>query len=265
MPDHCPSCGSPVVREGAYVLCPAGLSCPAQRTGRIIHYASRDALDIETLGEKNVKQLVEKGLVKELPDLYRLDTQQLQRLQGFARKSAEKLYNAIQKTKKPRLDRFLYALGIRNVGEHIAEVLVRRFGSLEQLAGAGREELEAVDEIGPEIAESVHAFFQDEENQRILGELKEAGVEPQKFKERKSNDLKGLTFVFTGELENYTRDEAEERVESLGGRATSNVSGNTDFLVVGKKPGSKLDAAKKNSVKILDEKEFEKLLQEKKK
>jgi DNA ligase (NAD+) len=265
MPDHCPSCGSPVVREGAYVLCPAGLSCPAQRTGRIIHYASRDALDIETLGEKNVKQLVEKGLVKELPDLYRLDTQQLQRLQGFARKSAEKLYNAIQKTKKPRLDRFLYALGIRNVGEHIAEVLVRRFGSLEQLAGAGREELEAVDEIGPEIAESVHAFFQDEENQRILGELKEAGVEPQKFKERKSNDLKGLTFVFTGELENYTRDEAEERVESLGGWATSNVSGNTDFLVVGKKPGSKLDAAKKNSVKILDEKEFEKLLQEKKK
>jgi DNA ligase (NAD+) len=264
MPSHCPSCGSDVVREGAYVLCPAGLSCPAQRTGRIIHYASRGAMDIETLGEKNIKQLVEKGLVKELPDLYKLSPEQLRSLEGFAEKSAKKLYNAIHGASQPPLERFLYALGIRHVGEHIAGILALHFGSLERLADAGRDELEAVEEIGPEIAESVQNFFQDKENRRILDELKRAGVKPKSAKRQKSEALKGLTFVFTGELESYTREQAEKEVESLGGRATSSVSGNTDYLVLGKGPGSKLDEAKKNDVKILDEKAFMKLLDEKK-
>jgi len=264
MPSHCPSCGSDVVREGAYVLCPAGLSCPAQRTGRIIHYASRGAMDIETLGEKNVKQLVEKGLVKELPDLYKLSPEQLRSLEGFAEKSAKKLYNAIHGASQPALERFLYALGIRHVGEHIAGILALHFGSLERLADAGRDELEAVEEIGPEIAESVQNFFQDKENRRILDELKRAGVKPKSAKRQKSEALKGLTFVFTGELESYTREQAEKEVESLGGRATSSVSGNTDYLILGKGPGSKLDEAKMNDVKILDEKEFMKLLDEKK-
>ena len=262
MPSHCPSCGSSVVREGAYVLCPAGLSCPAQRIGRIIHYASRDALDIETLGEKNVQQLVEKGLVGDLSDLYKLDEEQLQSLEGFAEKSASKLYHAIQNTKKPRLDRFLYALGIRHVGEHVAQVLARHFKSLEKVTQAGREELEEIREIGPEIAESVFHFFKEEENRKILDRLEQAGVQPQKIERQRSTALKGLTFVFTGELEGYTRKEAEEKVESLGGRATTSVSSNTDYLVVGKEPGSKLDESKKNEVKILNEKEFEQLLEE---
>jgi DNA ligase (NAD+) len=262
MPSHCPSCGSSIVREGAYVLCPAGLSCPAQRIGRIIHYASRDALDIETLGEKNVQQLVEKGLVGDLSDLYKLDEEQLESLEGFAEKSASKLYHAIQNTKKPRLDRFLYALGIRHVGEHVAQVLAQHFKSLEKLTQAGREELEEIREIGPEIAESVFNFFKEEENRKILDRLEQAGVQPQKIERQRSTALEGLTFVFTGELEGYTRKEAEEKVESLGGKATASVSSNTDYLVVGKEPGSKLDEAKKNEVKILNEKEFEQLLEE---
>jgi DNA ligase (NAD+) len=268
MPARCPSCGNSVVREGAYVLCPAGLACPAQRIGRIIHYASRDALDIDTLGEKNVGKLVAKGLVKNLPDLYRLDEEQLASLDGFAAKSAAKLHKAIQVTKEPPLERFLYALGIRNVGEHVAQVLARQFGSLEKLKNAGRDELEGIDEIGPEIAQSVSNFFHEEENRDILEELENLGfqpkaVKPQQSKESGNNALEGLTFVFTGELSGYTRREAEERVESLGGRASSSVSGNTDYLVAGEEPGSKLDEAKEKDVKILNEDQFEELLEEK--
>jgi DNA ligase (NAD+) len=262
MPSRCPSCGSSVVREGAYVLCPAGLSCPAQRIGRIIHYASRDALDIETLGERNVQQLVEKGLVEDLSDLYDLDEEQLETLEGFAEKSASKLYRAIQKSKQPPLGRFLYALGIHHVGEHVAQVLARHYGSLQKLERAGREELEEIREIGPEIAESVSNFFREEENRKILKRLEKAGVHPQKIERRRSTALEDLTFVFTGELKGYTRKEAEEKVESLGGRATSSVSSNTDYLVAGEKPGSKLEEAKRNGVKILNEKDFERLLEE---
>jgi DNA ligase (NAD+) len=268
MPSKCPSCSTPVVREGAYVLCPAGLSCPAQRVGRIIHYASRDALDIESLGEKNVQQLVEKGLVEGLPDLYRLEEEQLRSLEGFAEKSAAKLHRAIQGTKNPPLDRFLYALGIRHVGEHVAQILSRHCGGLAALQKAERDELERIDEIGPEIAESVHNFFQEEENRSILEELNRLGVRPRIAKpkaDRGETDtaLEGLTFVFTGELSNYTRREAEARVEALGGRATSSVSGNTDYLIVGKGPGSKLEDAREQDVKILDEEQFERLLEAK--
>jgi DNA ligase (NAD+) len=263
MPSRCPSCGGGLVREGAYVLCPAGLSCPAQLVGRITHYASRRAMDINTLGEKNVEQLVEAGLVKRLPDLYRLDEEQLRRLEGFAEKSAKKLYEAIHQTRKPPLDRFLYALGIRRVGDHIAGVLSRRFGSLEELAAAEVEDLEAVDEIGPEIAQSVHNFFRDRENLRTLDELKDAGVGPKSIERARGEALDGLSFVFTGELDDCTREDAERRVESLGGRAVSSVSGKTDYLVVGKAPGSKLDEAKRRDIDILNEDEFERLLREK--
>jgi DNA ligase (NAD+) len=208
---------------------------------------------------------MEKGLVREPSDLYNLQPKDLLSLEGFSEKSAKKLYRAIQNTKKPGLAHFLYALGIRHVGEHVAEVLSRHFGSLERLADAGLDELEAVEEIGPEIAESVKNFFQDEENRRILEELKRASVRPRAAKRKKSGALKGVTFVFTGELSRYTRAEAEKEVESLGGRATSSVSGNTDYLVLGKDPGSKLEEAKTHKVEILDEKEFETLLKEKRK
>jgi len=260
MPSECPACGAKVIREGAYVRCPAGLTCPAQQVGRIVHYASRDAMDIQTLGEKNVRKLAEKGLVETLPDLYELSVQDLEDLEGFAEKSARKLHEAIQGSKRPPLDRFLYALGIRHVGEHVAAVLARSFGSLERLQEAGREELEGIDEIGPEIAEAVHAFFREKENREILQRLERAGVRPRELTRRQEQPLEGLTFVFTGRLEGYTREEAQSAVERMGARATSGVSGNTDYLVVGEDPGSKLDEAKERGVEILDEKAFERLL-----
>jgi DNA ligase (NAD+) len=261
MPGRCPACGAEVVREGAYVLCPAGLSCPAQIVGRIIHYASREGLDIENLGEKTAKQLYEKNLVESVADIYRLSVDDLRNLEGFAEKSAIKLHEAVEKSKSPQLDRFLYALGIRHVGGRMAQVLAREFGSLENLRKAKRSELERIPEVGPEIAESVADFFSRSENKKVLDDLQAAGLEIKSMpKKEREMPLKGKTFVFTGNLESYTREEAKRKVEELGGRATSSVSGETDFVVAGADPGSKLDEARKREVEILDEKEFEKVL-----
>ena len=257
MPDKCPVCGTEVVKEGAYHLCPAGLSCRAQLAGRLQHYGSPDAMDIETLGEKVAKQLVERDMVSDLPDLYDLEAEELKKLEGFAEKSAGKLHDNIQDSSNPRLDRFLYGLGIRHVGQHIARVLAREFGSLEDISDAGKERLEQVDEIGPEIAESVYHFFQEERNIKSLKRFSNAGVEVQEMKtDREELPLEGKTFVFTGELESYTRSEVKKKVESLGGRATSSVSSNTDYVVAGSEPGSKTDQAKDEEVKILNEEEF---------
>jgi DNA ligase (NAD+) len=261
-PGRCPACGAEVVKEGDYVLCPAALSCPAQIVGRIIHYASQDAMDIETLGDKTVKQLYEKNLVESIADLYRLSVEDLHKVEGFAEKSAKKLHEAIGKSKSPRLDRFLYALGIRHVGGRIAQVLAREFGSLENVRKAKRKDIEKVSEIGPEIAESVVDFFSRQENKEVLDELEDAGVKVEDMPKRKGDQpLKGKTFVFTGSLECYTRDEAKIQVENMGGRATSSVSGETDYVIAGESPGTKLDQAKKHQANVLDEKEFEKLLQ----
>ncbi|MEJ2700773.1 MAG: helix-hairpin-helix domain-containing protein, partial [Desulfuromonadales bacterium] len=250
-----------VVREGAYVRCPAGLSCPAQLRGRVIHYGSRSALDIAGLGAETALQLVERGLVRSLADLYRLSEDDLRNLEGFAEKSARQLYEAIQGTKRPRLDRFLYALSIRHVGQRVAQELSRNFPTLEKLKNVSREDLQAISSIGPEIADSVTSFFA--ENEKALRELAAAGVEVQGISRKKGKlPLEGQTFVFTGSMEHYTRDEAKKRAEALGARATSSVSGNTDYLVVGENPGSKLDEAKALKVKILDEKGFEDLLSE---
>jgi DNA ligase (NAD+) len=263
MPSSCPVCGTAVVREGAYATCPAGLSCPAQLVGRLVHYASRDALDIATLGEKNVRQLVERGLVSDLADLYDLREEQLRGLEGFAERSARKLHQAIMASKTPRLERFLYALGIARVGEHVARVLARHFGSLEALQRADRDALESVPEIGPEIAAAVYDFFQDRANRKTLERLRAAGVKPEGGRASGGDGpLRGLTFVFTGELERHTREEAAATVESLGGRAASSVSGNTDYVVAGPGAGSKLEEARKRGVTVLDERGFEKLLEE---
>ncbi len=259
MPVKCPVCGTKVVKEGAYTVCPAGLSCKAQLTGRIIHFASRQAMNIEHMGDETVRQLVDSKMIASLPDLYELKKEDLLQLEGFAEKSAEKLYNAIQKSKKPRLSNFIYALGIRQVGEHMARVLVRHFGSLDKLKNTGREEMESIDEVGPETARSIHHFFSSEENRKMLGRLEEVGLEPQKTAEQASLPLKGLTIVVTGELESYTRSEIKDEIEKLGGHASSSVSGNTDYVVAGENPGSKLDEAQKRDVKIIDEKEYRKL------
>jgi DNA ligase (NAD+) len=259
MPGKCPSCGAKVVREGAYVLCPAGLSCKAQLRGRIRHYGARDALDIDQLGTETARQLVQRELVTSLADLYRLQPQDLVNLEGFAEKSARQLYDAIQSARTPRLDRFLHALAIRHVGQSMAQVLARHFRSLNKLAAAGEDALQRIDGVGPEIACSVVRFFR--ENRRALDDLRKVGVEVRAMPAGKNElPLQGKTFVFTGSLDGCTRTEAEQAVQDLGARTTSSVSGQTDYLVVGANPGSKVDDARKRNTRILDEKDFQKLL-----
>jgi len=261
MPEKCPACQADVYKERAYYFCSGRLKCPPQVTGGIIHYASREALNIKGLGEKTTAAIVEKGLVTDISDLYRLTEDDLLALEGFAQKSARQLHQAIQRAKNPKLDRFLYALGIRHVGKRAARILSQKFGSLANLKKADRKRLEKIPEIGPEIAESVRGFFRQDENWQVLKNLSEAGVKVQKMHtERESRVLEEKTFVFTGKLEEYTRQEAETLVEDLGGHATSSVSGETDYVVVGEDPGSKYEEARKQKTKIIDEKEFKKLL-----
>lgn len=261
MPKKCPVCGSDVYPEGAYYFCSASLSCRAQLVGQIIHYASRQAVDIEGLGDETVKQLVDKELVKELADLYKLSPRQLETLDGFAAKSAKKLHDAIQNKKSIPLDKFIYALGIRHVGEHMVGILAQTFNTLEKVQNADEKSLREIPEVGPQIAESIVHFFEQEQNQQALKHLLEQGLTVKRVKmQHKKQTLKGKTFVFTGELDHFTRKEAKDTVQALGARATSSVSSQTDYVVVGDEPGSKLDEAKKKKAKIINEKEFEKIL-----
>jgi DNA ligase (NAD+) len=261
MPKKCPVCGAPVFKEGAYYLCPASLSCQAQLTGRILHYSSREAMNIEGLGEETVKDLVERQLVEDMADLYDLSVEQLKTLEGFAQKSAQKLHKSIQQAKQGKFDVFLYALGIRHVGRHVAQILAYRFGNLDRLKKADLSELTKTKEIGEEIAESVKNFFTERQNLKVLEKLFDAGVKVEDVsKKGKELPLADTTLVFTGELEHYTRQEASRQAEELGARVTSSVSGNTDYIVAGENPGSKLKEAKKHDVKIINEKKYEKLI-----
>ncbi len=263
MPGECPVCGSEVFREGAYHYCPGGLSCRAQLKGSLVHYASREAMDIDHLGEETAKALIEREMVEDIADLYGLKTEQLEELEGFAERSASQLHDAIQSAKSPRLDRFLYALGIRHVGRHVAGVLAGELGDLDSVRKASADRLREIDEIGPEIADSIAGFFGDGKNTEVLDRLLDAGVEPRPVKGGSEGPLEGVSVVFTGGLEGCTRSKARRRVEDLGGRVTDSVSSNTDYLVVGDDPGSKLeDARDEGSVEILDEEGFEDLLKD---
>lgn len=262
MPKKCPSCGTKVYREGAYYFCPSGLTCRAQLIGRLKHYASREAMNIETLGDKTVRELVNRDMVEDMAGLYFLTKEDFLGLEGFAEKSARQLYDSIQESKTPRFDKFLYALGIRHVGVHVARILANQYRNLDEIMEANAGELEEVSEIGPEIAQSVTQFFKQRVNRKVLERLQEAGLNIEEMPKDKENILEGKTFVFTGELDNYTRSEAQEKIETLGGRATSTVSGNTDYVVVGESPGSKLEKAKENNVKIVDEVKFRNLIKE---
>lgn len=258
MPDHCPVCGSKVVKDGAYYRCTAGLSCPAQLKRAITHFASKNAMDIENLGGQTVEMLVEKGLVKKISDIYRLKKADLLRLPRFAEKSAKNLIEAIEKSKKKGLARLIYALGIPNVGEHTAKILAEKFGSLDHLMNATMPQLLSIREIGPETAESIINFFREERNRKEIEELKKLGLRME-YEEEKGK-LKGKRFVFTGSLKSMTRGEAKAIVEELGGEVANTVSKNVDYVVVGENPGSKYEKAKKLGLRIIDEKEFKKMI-----
>lgn len=266
-PSRCPVCGSVVVQpEGEVVIRCVNLSCPAQIKERLFHWGSRDAMDIDGLGEKLVDQLVEQGLVTDPADLYELTVSQLAALDRMAEISAQNLVEALERTKRASLDRFLTALGIRHVGTHVARVLAREFGDLSALMKADHQLLEEVHEVGPEVASQVVAFFSRAENRKLIKQLLANGITPVWPPEGAvdtggaSVDLSGMTFVLTGELESLGRAEAKRILESLGGHATGSVSGKTDYVVAGPGAGSKLERAKELGVEILDEGQFLKLI-----
>lgn len=262
MPLRCPVCGSKVIREGAFHLCTGGAACRAQMKWSIIHYASRNAMDIEGLGRETVDLLIEKNLVQNMADLYMLKKTDLLALPGFKEKKAQNLLDGIEGGKKRPLSRFLYGLGIRHVGEQIARLICDHFGSIEKMEMASLEEVQNIGGVGPEIARSLVDYFRDARNQKRMDLLLKRGVTPQhETKQKSTGPLAGKAFLFTGELESMSRPEASRKVEALGGHATGSVSKNTDYVVAGANPGSKYDKARKLGVKILDEKEFLKMLQ----
>ncbi len=260
LPDRCPVCGARVQRidDGVAVKC-VNRECPSQLKNGIQHYASKRAMDIEGLGGKTVEQLVENGLIASVADLYRLDREALLQLEGFGTKSADNLLEAVERSKRRPLSRFIYALGIPNVGEYLAGVLAERFGSLGKLMEADEDILTAIGDIGGIVAESIVNYFGNEANHATIRDLQELGIDPRAVK-RKDTALKGKTFVFTGSLSGMTRDEAKEKVRRFGAKASGNVSSNTDYVVAGEEAGSKLDKARSLDIPVLDEEEFTGLL-----
>jgi DNA ligase (NAD+) len=261
MPSHCPQCGSEVVRfEGEVAHRCVNISCPAQLKEHIRHFASRGAMDIEGLGEKVSAQLFDARLIADPADLYFIKKEQLVALDRQAEKSAQNLIEAIGKSKNPPLDKFIYALGIRHVGERTAKLLAARFGSMENLIAAQQEDLTAMNEIGPEIAVSIVEFFHEHKNIDVMNKFSKAGVRPQKKEIDNNAPLQGKSFVFTGSMESMGRNDAKTIVENLGGSIHSSVTKKTTYVVAGNEPGSKLDKAKSSGVKIISEEEFLKLI-----
>ena len=263
-PKNCPVCGGPIERPAgeANYYC-ENPECPAQVRARIEHFASRGAMDIEGLGEAIADKLVTLGFLKNYADIYDLHKHKakLVRIEGFGEKSVQNLLNSIENSKKQPFHRVLYALGIRYVGSETAKLLADAFGSIDKLMNASVEQISSVYGIGPRIAESVYKFFHDERNLELIKRLKEAGLNFEvKPEEKAKKKLAGKTFVFTGTLKNFTREEAKEKVEELGGKVSNSVSRKTDYVVVGENPGSKYDKARQLGVKIITEEEFLELI-----
>ena len=262
LPTTCPVCGSRLHRaiNEVAIRC-ENVGCPAQIKERILHFASRGAMDIENMGDAITNQLVDKKLIKDYAGLYYLKSEDIKILERMAEKSAANLLNAIEKSKASELNRLIYALGIRHVGEHAAWVLANHFEGIEKLSRASVEELTRINEIGPVMAESINDFFNNKENLKVLKKLKDAGIKmsggPLK---KKGGELEGKTLVVTGTLKDFSRNEAEDLIRKLGGNPSSSVSKATDFLVAGAEPGSKLDRAKALGVEIIDEDEFKKMV-----
>jgi DNA ligase (NAD+) len=260
MPEKCPECGTKVVRtEGEVDYRCVNANCPAKLRETILHFASRGVMNIDGMGDALVNQLTDCGLVKNVADTYKLTKDDLLSLERMGDKSAQNILDEIENSKKLPLERVIYGLGIRFVGERTAQFLAEHFGSMEALEQAGVEELQNVNEVGPRIAESIVEFFSIAANRKLVERLREAGLTLKGQKKQRGTKLAGKTFVLTGTLVKYTRDEAKKIIEDAGGKVTGSVSKKTDYVVAGADAGSKLDKAKELGVAVIDEREMEKL------
>ena len=258
MPETCPECGTKVVRtEGEVDYRCANANCPAKLRETILHFASRGVMNIDGMGDALVNQLTERGLVKNVADIYKLTKDDLLSLERMGDKSAQNILDEIENSKKLPLERVIYGLGIRMVGERTAQFLAEHFGSMGALESAGIEELQDVNEVGPRIAESIVEFFSITANRKLLERLREARLTLTGQKKKRGTKLAGKTFVLTGTLEHFTRDEAKKMIEDAGGKVTGSVSKKTDYVVAGADAGSKLDKAKELGVTVINEKEME--------
>ena len=265
MPGKCPVCGSDVIKpEGEVALRCTSMACPAQQYERIVHFASKGAMDIEGLGPAIVEKFLDKKLIKDSADIYYLKYDDVFSLENFKEKSTKNLLGAIEESKKKPLSRLLFAMGIRYVGSHTAVVLTRVFTDLDSLMHARYEEIEEIKEIGPKIAESIISFFKQEQNLKVIEKLRKAGVNfsSELKKVLKKEAFAGKTFVLTGKLNDFSREEAKEIIENFGGRVTSNVSRGTDAVLLGESPGSKLDDARRYNIRLISEEEFKKMIKE---
>jgi len=263
VPEQCPACGSAVTKiPGEVAVRCLELSCPAKVRESIIHFASRNAMDIEGLGDKNVEQLLRLGLVKTVADLYTLTKDDFMRFDRMGDKLAGKLLTALENSKKRELYRFIFALGIRNVGQHTAKLLAAAFGSIDNLAKASETELLSVREVGPLVAQSIMAFFSNPRNMEAIQRMKDAGLQPITAEKRLGGKFAGQNFVFTGSLTRLTRNAAKQLVENAGGHATGSVSRKTDFVVAGADAGSKLDKARELGIQVISETELLEMLED---
>jgi len=264
LPAACPECGSEVVKiPGEVAVRCLGLACPAQIRESIIHFASRHAMDIDGLGDKYIEQLLRLGLVKTVADLYYLSKDDFMQFERMGDKLADNLLSAIENSKERPLSRFIFALGIRHVGEHTAKLLASAFGSVANLEKATEEELLSIREIGPQVAGSITTFFRNRSNIEVIERMFAAGVRPSVEEKKVGGRFTGKTFVFTGALSRFSRDEAKRFVEDEGGHAAGSVSKKTDYVVAGEEAGSKLEKARQLGVTVLSEEEFLKMMEEK--
>lgn len=264
MPQKCPVCESEVVitEDKQHAYC-TNINCPAQLRERLIHYASRGGMDIEGLGVKVAQQLISTGLVERISDIYKFTKNDLVNLERFAEKSAQNLLDEIESSKEQTFARFLYALGIPEVGEHLSRVLASHFKTLDDLMDVTEERLRKIHEIGPEVARSIVGFFSQDQNRKLLDEILSSGMKISNPLSRgQRRPLEGMTFVFTGSLDRWSRSEVENLVEKKGGRATSSVSGSTDFVVAGPGAGSKLEQAREEGIEVMDEEQFVQFLKD---
>jgi DNA ligase (NAD+) len=260
-PQKCPECGTKVVRtEGEVDYRCVNANCPAKLRETILHFASRGVMNIDGMGEALVNQLTERALVQDVADIYKLTKQDLLSLERFADKSAQNILDEIQQSKKLPLERVIYGLGIRFVGERTAQFLAEHFGSMEALEQATPEQLQEVNEVGPRIAESIAEFFSISANRKLVERMRDAGLTLTGHKKQRGTKLAGKTFVLTGMLAHFTRDEAKKMIEEAGGKVTGSVSKKTDYVIAGSDAGSKLDKARDLGVNVIDENDMEKLL-----